>query len=163
MKRGIALGIAVAILLAISLYIVSPFWASRQIQKAAAAGELDVLADYIDTEAVKSDFQARLDAKLLDPEASVEAFLAPVMIDRLAGAAASPYGVAELLLGHEPGRPPADGKPIFTYRDGYVSPDRFRLRTHEAEAKQDGPSFLMKRHRLFHWRIAKIEPPADAA
>ena len=167
MKMRTALLVAVASLLVmVALYIGSPFWAASRIEKAVVAKDTDTLGQLIDADAVATDLRGRMDAEIIKnggyPE-GLAGVMAPAIVDRMVNAAVSPYGMMELLKGRPPLAAPGYDEPEITYRWGYVSPNRFRIRTFNGTTQADGPSFLMKRDNLFQWKIAKVEPAETPA
>lgn len=44
------------------------------------------------------------------------------------------------------------------FRSGYVSPSRFRIRTHYPKGDADGPTLLLKREGL-SWKVSRLERP----
>jgi hypothetical protein len=165
MKRTLIFTAVFGALLLVGLAVASPFYAANRLEGAVLAGDTDTLAQFIDVDAVASDLRARMDAKILNEangQGGLADLIAPAFVDRFVNAAASPYGMLELLKGREPGATPGYDEPKITYRWGYVSPNRFRVRTFNTITQEDGASFLMRRSGLFQWKIAKVEPPAAA-
>lgn len=159
MRRGLVVGGAFALIVAAGLAAVWPFWTARQIESAATANDGDRLEPYLDQAAIATDMKHRVNAELLaDEDMSA---LAIALTDRAVEAAASPYGMARLIAN---GLYQVDAAAFdvtaqrFTYRAGYVSPNRFRIRTFDPKAKADGPSFLLGRQNLVQWKIIKVEP-----
>lgn len=158
MRRGLVVGGAFALIVTAGLAAAWPYWTARQIESAAMANDVDRLEPYLDQAAIAADMKNRLNAELLaDDDMSA---LSIALADRAVEAAASPYGMARLIARGsyqaETATGPADRR--FTYRAGYVSPNRFRIRTFDTEAKADGPSFLLGRQNLVQWKIIKVEP-----
>lgn len=179
LKRTIAIG-AIASLLFVGAYAVSPLFGFYRIQKAAQSGDKDALEAVVDFPATREDLKEQLrtalainmqkNAELKDnPFAGLGLMMATAMVDNLVTIYLTPQSISTMISKAQAPKPAAnevktvepESTPTINMRYGYVSLNRFRVRAINPEQPAMHLAFLMERRSLVSWKLIRIElPPA---
>lgn len=173
-KRWIWAVAAIFLLLA-GAYLVSPFWAARQLRIAAVTGDTDGLEKLVDFPAVRGSLKAQLAVivtKRLDadpslkgnPFAGIGMLLMPTVINNMVDRLVTPEAISTMATRGEvvrEGRPTAS-KPQVTYAYGYRALDRFDVQIRNRNAPNGRIfTFVFARRGLFAWHLVRIQIPPD--
>lgn len=170
----LVLGVAV-----IAVYFASPYWTLYQIRSAAAAGEGDRVAAYVDFPAVRSSVKSQLAlamTKRMESKGKDNA-LAPLgqafalrMMDGLVDAMVSPEGVAGMIRSGKPPRPTLDAKAATVtastverrepkVRRGYEGLDTFHAALVDPETNENTLTAVLSRQGAFSWKLTAVRIP----
>jgi hypothetical protein len=172
----------VALTLSVGAYV-SPYWAVRQLQQAAQAGDAGRISEYVDypalRESLKADMQARIVAPMLgdpkpkdSPYAALGAAIAGAILGPMVDSMVTPAGIAAMMKGGPTGRPQAAPLPETSsappeasrargeVRSGYSGINQFEV-AYPAEGEPAGhaPALVFKRDGVFSWKLTKVRLP----
>ena len=177
--RKVTIAVLVLVVGVLAVYLGSPYWTLYQIRSAAAAGEGDRVAAYVDFPAVrssvKSQFAAamtkRMESKGKDNAfASVGHAIAFRMMDGLVDAMVSPEAVATMIRSGKAPRPVLDGKaapfsassgerPEPKVSRGYEGLDTFRAALVDPATNEETLVAVLSRQGAFTWKLTAVRIP----
>lgn len=175
MRKGWIWAVAAIFLLLVGAYVVSPFWAARQLRIAAVTGDSDGLEKLVDFPAVRGSLKAQLTVigrKRLDadpslkgnPFAGIGMLLMPNVINSMVDRLVTPEAISTMATRGEvvrEGRPAASKRQV-TYAYGYRALDRFDVQIRNRNAPEERTfTFVFGRRGLFTWRLVRIQVPPD--
>ena len=177
-KTTVATIVLVAALVA--AYFGSPYWTLYQIRSAAAAGQGDRVATYVDfpavRESVKSQFVLAM-TKRVESKGKDNAFatlgkaFALRMMDGLVDAMVSPEGVANMIRSGKAPRPTLEAKATpaaassverreLKVRRGYEGLDTFHAALVDPDSNEDMLTAVLSRQGLFTWKLTAVRIPS---
>ncbi|MEA3009987.1 MAG: hypothetical protein QOJ91_1679 [Sphingomonadales bacterium] len=171
MRKWIAIAGAL-LLIAVGIYVGSPYYAIYSLRNAALEADTDELEAGVDFPAVRDSLKSQMSAAMMtkmqnDPEmrnnpfAGLGAMMMPAIVDRMVDSFVTPDGIAAMMRGQKPtDRAKAQANPDIESRTEYVNLNRFRVRLHNKKSNEDGPSLLLERRGFATWKLIKLEIPA---
>lgn len=173
-RRWIALGV-VTVLAIVGTYLGSPYLAVRSFAGAARSADVDKLDAAVDFPAVRESLKSHMSAALMremnnDPElknnpfAGLGALMMPAIVDKMVDTFVTPDGIAAMTKGSRPvagGAEPGSTNPNVEYEYHYIGLDRFRMKVHSPQSKDEGPSLVFERRGFISWKLIRIELPTD--
>jgi hypothetical protein len=173
-KAVLAGGVAVAALAA--AYFGSPYWALHQIRNAAADGDGERVAAYVDfpavRESLKSQFASalttRMDAKAKDgPLASIGQAFATQMLGGIVDAMVTPQSIASMIQSGKALRSIAGSTVPSTQvpserreprvRRGYEGLNTFGASLVDPQSNEDLMTAVLTRQGLFSWKLTDLK------
>jgi hypothetical protein len=171
MKKWIAAAAALLLLLA-AVYLGSPIYAARALQKAALAGDEAGIAAGVDFPAVRESLAPQVSAALNarvdsdprmrgNPYVAMGMMLLPGLVSEALDALVTPRGIAALIRGRRPfDRKQGEANPEMDRHAEYVDLDHFRVRLRDTRRNEDGAAFLFERRGFASWKLVRVEMPA---
>lgn len=171
MNKRIVIALAAVGAMIVGLYVGSPYYAVRNLQNAALAGDVDALEAGVDFPSVQSSLKSQMTAAVTtrlqndpqmrdNPFAGLGMAMLPAIIDKAVTSYVTPDGIAALVKGRKPGAGgEADVNPDVDYRTEWSGMDRFRVHTTRKSTGQEGPTFVFERRGLLSWTMVKVELP----
>ena len=178
-RKTIIVAIAVVVGI-VALYFGSPYWTLYQIRSAAASGQGERVANYVDfpavRESIKTQFAAaaakRFESKGKDhPLAAVGQGLALRMMDGLVDAMVTPASVAVMIQSGKAPRPSFDSKGSSApgnpsdrqdpaVRRGFEGLDTFHAALVDPTTKEDLLTAVLTRQGFVTWRLTAVHIPS---
>lgn len=188
MSKKLWVGAAVAAAsLALAAYFGSPLLAANALRNAAVAGDVDKLQRLVDFPAVRESLKGQLNALIVqslqsDPEmrdnpfAGFAAVLAPAIVNQAVDGYVTAEGLGAMMRAQKPtvSVSPGDGPsaspsaaaradppvaPTAKFEHRYRDLDTYEIRSLSATNPAEHFSFILHRHGLFGWKLARIELP----
>lgn len=164
----------------LALYLGSPYWTLYQIRSAAASGEGEKVANYVDfsavRESIKTQFAAatakRIESKGKDSAfAAVGQAFALRMMDGLVDAMVTPASVAAMIRSGKAPRPAFDSKAAAApanpsdrqepaVRRGFEGLNTFHAALVDPATKEDLLTAVLTRQGFVTWKLTAVEIPS---
>lgn len=177
--RKVTIAVLVFVVGVVAVYFGSPYWTLYQIRSAAAAGEGDRVAAYVDFPAVRSSVKSqfasaltkRMESKGKDSAlASLGHAFAFRMMDGVVDTMVSPEGVASMIRSGKAPRPALDGKaaPVNASTGerrepkvsrGYEGLDTFRAALVDPATNEETLVAVLSRQGAFSWKLTAVRIP----
>ena len=171
--------VAVAVIIGIAAYGLSPLWAFANLREAARSGDRDRLEQAVDFAAVRESFKSQISADLMqsisaDPKlrdnsfAAASALLVPAITDRMIDSYVTPDGIALMLSQGKVSKPEADSgnesgvvsnSSAVEIEQSYRTIDRFRIAMRRSDIPDQTLALTIERRGLFSWKLIRIELP----
>ena len=184
--RQVGAALVALVVLVAGLYAGSPYWAVRDLQAAAKAGDAEKLERLVDFPSVRESMKSQLNAMMLksmqsDPEMSDNPFaglallMVPAIIDRSVETLVTPDAIGTMLMTGDPkdlpeaavapdSQPPlpaSSAEPKARINAGYKDLNTFRVSSTNPNDPAAEVQFILRRHGLFSWRMTRIQLPSN--
>lgn len=141
----------------------SPYLALRSMESAAASGDVDRLAAYVNYPELRVNLQARLDAELVQStpkrgrKGAIGEELTDAVVDQKVEALTMPESLAMMMQGNPPGVASA-GTAEVDAALSYDGPNRFVMRVKRHEVDAAPIILILHRDGLFRWKLSDLHP-----
>jgi len=171
---------AVLAVAAVAAYVASPYWTLHQIRSAAAAGQGDRVAAYVDFPAMRESLKAqfvqamatRMESKGKDGQfAALGQAFAMQMVNGLVDAMITPEAVAAMIGSGKAPRPNLEAKPQPNpanvnarrepkIRHSFESLSTFHATLVDPDTNEDLLTAVLTREGAFTWKLTAVRMPA---
>jgi hypothetical protein len=178
-RSWILIALSAAVLICVSAYGLSPYWAFNNLKDAAKSGNRDRLEELVDFSAVRENLKSELAAGLLksisadpatreNPLAVVGTMLVPAITDRLVDSIVTPDGIALVLSQGEVSKGSGEsnsesvapkGSANLDINLSYRTLNRFRADLRRRDQPDTTLAFTLERRGWYGWKLIRIDIP----
>lgn len=178
MRKSIIVSLAIVAVLGVAAYAASPYWTLHQIRSAAASGEGERVAAYVDFPSLRESFKVQLaqalsrrrESRTSDPPSAMGQALAATMVNGLVDAMITPDAVAAMIRSGKTPRSIVTTKPTSNRADAgdrkepkirhsFEGLNTFQATLVDPDTEQMLLTAVLTRDGLFEWRLTAVRLP----